>query len=120
MSPMEAAAPLHQTGGYFLMSLVQQNDHDLPQATHRPLWDPVCHGADITPLPPPLYFLFCFIYFFCLYDVGACRAVLCFYSNSGRAEFPFGSVVINLSLLISCIPQAFQQGGLKAESCIVD
>lgn len=66
--------------------------------------DPVCSSADIS---------FNIIY------VG-CHAVLCFYSNSGHTEFPFGSVVINLSLLISCIPQAFQQGGLKAESCIVD
>lgn len=44
----------------------------------------------------------------------------CFYSNSGHTEFPFASLVINLSLLIAYIPQAFQQGGLKADSCIVD
>lgn len=43
-----------------------------------------------------------------------------FYSNYDRAEIPFGNLVINLSLLISCIPQAFRKGSLKAESCIVD
>lgn len=72
--------------------------------TQRPPLDTICSSADIS---------FSIIYV-------DCRAVLCFYSNSGRTGFPFGSIVINLSLLISCIPQAFQQGGLKTEYCIVD
>lgn len=80
------------------------NDHGAPRATSRPPLDPICSSADIS---------FNIIY------VG-CHAVLCFYSNSGHTELPFGSAVINLSLLISCIPQAFQQGGLKAEYIIVD
>lgn len=79
------------------------NDHGMSRAIPRPPLDPVCSSADIS---------FNIIYV-------SCHAVLCFYSNSGYTELPFASVVINLSLLISCIPQAFQQGGLKVESCIV-
>lgn len=80
------------------------NDHDTPQATRRPPLAPICSSADIS---------FSIIYV-------DCHAVFCFYSNSGHTEFPFGSTLINLSPLISCIPQAFQQGGLKTEYCIVD
>lgn len=80
------------------------NDRVLSRAAPGPPPDPVCSSADIS---------FSIVYV-------RCRAVLCFYSNSGHTEFPYAGVVINLSLLISCIPQAFQRGGLKAESCIVD
>lgn len=92
---------LHQTNGLFLVSVVQK----MTMACHGNFRTSFCSGANIS-----------------LSIIGvAFYAVLCFYSNSGHTEFPFGCIVINLSLLISCIPQAFQQGGgLKAESCIVD
>lgn len=97
------AARLHQTSGYFLMSAVQQ----MIMAWHRQLQD----------LPQTLFVA---VQILALISFMWAAKQFCFYSNSGHTEFPFASVVINLSLLISCIPQAFQQGGLKAESCIVD